>query len=124
MKKKILYGVGIGVAALLLVAMSVLTIYSATVFSREKATSKKMTDSVRKFGEYTECEVYKDVPAMVYPETKIGQAADFGNKNYVIDVNGTTMEHYKDYVDLLVEQGYQKHSDNGEEGMEGRRGNH
>ena len=118
MKKKVLYGVIIGIASLLLVALSAFAIYSATLWAEDREVSKK-AEGVRTFGEYTDCEVYQNVPAMVFKETKIGQAADYGMKNYVIDVNGTTTEQYKEYVDLLISQGFKKHSDNGEEGMEG-----
>ena len=50
---------------------------------------------------------------------KIGEAADYGSRNYMIDVTGSTVEDYKNYLDALADAGFKKHSDNGEDAMEG-----
>lgn len=109
----------LGICAFLLLAASAFLVYSMSVWNKEKERVVEAVEAVKTFGDYTDCEVYMDVPAMVYEGTKIGEAKDYGNKNYVIDVNGTSKEQYEEYISLLVEHGYKKHSDNGEEGMEG-----
>lgn len=71
------------------------------------------------FGELTESEILFDVPVMENEDVSIGTAVDYGQGTYIIDINGTSVEDYKNYLVTLEENGYEKHSDNGEEGMEG-----
>lgn len=74
---------------------------------------------VGSFSAYTNVEEFQDVPAMVVEGTTISDAVDHGNGTYMISVSGTTEEHYEDYIALLEQAGYEKHSDNGEDKMEG-----
>ena len=84
------------------------------VFKKEKAEPV----DVKMFSAYTDVEQFKNVPAM---DTKgqIVSAEDYGNENYMITVNGSTVEEYKAYLDTLTKAGFKKHSDNGEDAMEG-----
>jgi len=71
------------------------------------------------FSAYTEIEEFQDIPALIGDNTKIGKAVDYGSKNYMIDVSGVTAEEHQAYLKVLEEVGFEKHSDNGEEAMEG-----
>lgn len=71
------------------------------------------------FGELTECEILFDVPVMDAKNISIGDAVDYGQGNYIIDMNGTDLEQYRNYLELLEAEGFKKHSDNGQDGMEG-----
>lgn len=66
------------------------------------------------FAEWFDEEYFDQVPAMVADGTKIGDAVDYGNENYLIDVNGTSVEDYQAYLKTLEENRFKKHVDNGE----------
>lgn len=66
------------------------------------------------FAKWFDEEYFDQVPAMVIDGTKIGDAVDYGDENYLIDVNGTTVENYQEYLLTLEKYGFKKHIDNGE----------
>lgn len=88
--------------------------------ANETATAEaaEQTD-VTSFSAYTDVEIFQNVPAMVAPGTYIGEATDSGGNYYMITVSGTSEKNYEDYLKVLEEAGYKKHSDNGEDKMEG-----
>ena len=71
------------------------------------------------FSAYTECEVFQDIPAIESESGKISEAEDYGNGDFVINVSGTTQDEYKKYLSTLEDFGFKKHSDNGQDAMEG-----
>ena len=75
--------------------------------------------STETFAAWTDIEEFRKVPSLVTKTSKVGEAADYGNGHYVIDVNGTTEEDYQNYLDTLEKAGFKKHSDNGEDAMDG-----
>lgn len=74
---------------------------------------------VSSFSAYTTVEEFQNVPAMVVEGTTISKAEDHGNGTYLIGVSGTTEQNYEDYLKLLEQAGYEKHSENGDDKMEG-----
>jgi len=117
MKKKTTIIALIGLILVLLTGVFLVVFLSATAKkSEETAVTEK---DVTMFSAYTDVDVYKDVPAMVTKSGKFEDAKDYGNKNYVININGTTVEEYKAYLNTLETAGFKKHSDNGEDAMEG-----
>ena len=80
---------------------------------QQKVTS---TDT---FAAWTNIEEFRTVPSLVTENSKVGEAADYGNGHYVIDVYGTTTEDYLKYLDTLEKSGFKKHSDNGKDAMDG-----
>lgn len=82
----------------------------------EKAPGSK--DSTT-FAAYTDVEMYKDIPAMVVEGSKVGYIEDYGDEDYIIPIDGTELDDYKAYVELLGKQGFEKYCDNGEDGLEG-----
>ena len=93
-------------------------VYLTTFGKREEASETQVTD-ITSFSAYTEQEEFQNVPAMIVSGAKIGEAVDYGSGNYMIDVNGTTVTDYQAYLETLEEAGFKKHSDNGEDAMEG-----
>ena len=75
--------------------------------------------STETFAAWTDIEEFRTVPSLVTENSKVGEAADYGNGHYVIDVNGTTVKDYEDYLNTLEKSGFKKHSDNGKDAMEG-----
>ena len=71
------------------------------------------------FSAYTEVEEFQKVPAMVGESIKVGKTVDYGQRNYIIDISGSTYDEYKDYLKTLQSNGFQLHSSNGEDAMEG-----
>lgn len=67
---------------------------------------------VETFGEYTEQELFADIPAMTAEGTTIGEAVDYGNKDYIITVEGTKESDYTEYVSLLEQEGFEKYAEN------------
>lgn len=78
------------------------------------------SSKIETFAVYTDCKVIQDIPAMKCSGARIGEATDYGDGNYGIDINGSSKNDYENYIASLIEQGYKKHSDNGENGMEER----
>ena len=115
-KKTVIVGISVLLVVLLLGAGFVLFL---EVGKKEETTEQKVDSKYTTFGEFTSTDIFKDVPALIAEGTKIGSAFEYGDKHYTIDVNGTTLEDYQDYLELLQEAGYKKHSDNGDEGMDG-----
>ena len=64
-------------------------------------------------------EEFQTVPAMSGENIKISGADDYGEGNYLIGVDGATQEEYFAYLETLTQAGFKKHSDNGEDAMEG-----
>lgn len=75
--------------------------------------------SIDTFAAWTDIEEFRTVPSLVTETSKVGEAEDYGNGHYMIDVNGTTAEDYLAYLKKLEKAGFKKHSDNGENAMEG-----
>lgn len=109
------------VGLVLLVVVLLLTAFFVVYIGIAGKTSNEPDDSaiVGTFGEFSSYEPFQEVPTMVGRNSKVGEASDYGDKNYLVDVNGTTLEEYYAYLDVLTEAGFKKHSDNGKEGMEG-----
>ena len=85
----------------------------------ETAAKEEEAIDVTSFSAYTKQKIFKDIPAMVVKGTKIGEVKTFAGKMYIIDVNGTTEQDYDAYLKVLEKAGFKKHSDNGEDKMEG-----
>lgn len=83
----------------------------------KKETVEKV--DVEYFSAYTDQEVFQSIPALTTPYSKIGDAEEQGGGCYVLGVDGTTEQDYKEYLLKLEKAGFKKHSDNGEDGMEG-----
>ena len=113
-KKKLLIFLVILVVALLVGALGVL------YFEKQKAAQERVEEDVLtgNFSDYTDCENFKDIPAMIVPNTKIRNAVDYGDDTWIIDVNGTTLTDYQEYLLKLEENGFSKHVDNGESGLD------
>lgn len=85
----------------------------------EMAEASTEITSTETFAAWTDIEEFRTVPSLVTDHSMIGEAADYGDGHYIIDVDGTTVEDYLAYLDTLEEAGFKKHSDNGEDAMEG-----
>lgn len=115
-KKMIMIGIGVLLVFLMLGACFALVF---EIGRNEKTLNRSEEGAYTTFAEFTSTDIFKDVPALLAEGTKIGSAYEYGDKHYTIDVNGTTYSDYQEYLKLLQEAGYEKHSDNGEEGMDG-----
>lgn len=115
MKNKKWALVGLIGIVLILGASTILTIHLS---GKEKEQTEAAVN-IEYLAAYTDCEIFKTVPALRGEDSKIGEGTDLGDENYVLDINGATLDEYRAYIDVLIKDGFQKHSDNGEEGMEG-----
>lgn len=74
---------------------------------------------IRTFADWTDKDQFQAIPALIAENTKIGSVEECGADIDMIDVSGTTLEDYKAYLKLFEPSGFSKHSDNGENGLEG-----
>ena len=74
----------------------------------------------RTFAEWSEYEVFENVPALITEHTRISQAHDAGGESYIIEVSSAAKEDYKNYLSLLEDCGFKKYVDNGKNGLDNR----
>ena len=123
MKKKITV---IGLIALLTLLLTggIILVLGPTAFGitfkdgKLVSVEKVKPVDTKMFSAYTDVEEFQNVPAME-TQGKILKAEDYGKNNYLINVNGSTVEEYKAYLKVLESAGFKKHSENGEDAMEG-----
>lgn len=117
-KKLTILGVMVLMIALLTGAFCVIAISKENqVAKEEEGATRKIT--LETFSAWTEYEEFQEVPTLIGADTKVGEVVDYGNKHYIVDVNGVTIEEYQQYLNTLQEAGFIKHSDNGEKGLDG-----
>ena len=80
-------------------------------------TKQADEQQVETFAAWTEHDALSQVPAMIVDGARIGNPFDVGSGNYLVDVEGTSMDDYNDYLKLLEMEGYKKHVDNGKNGL-------
>lgn len=71
------------------------------------------------FAKWTEEEIFHKVPLMETEKSRVGEAVDFGAGNYVLNVDGTELQDYKEYLSQLENAGFKKYADNGDKGLNG-----
>ena len=103
MKKRML------VLALLVAAI---TLFGVGCGDKDKSYATMVSKKV------TTIEEFKTVPYMKTAGSYL-EIEDFGNKDYVIHIADTTMDEYKAYLTLMEQSGFKKHSDSGENGLDG-----
>ena len=72
------------------------------------------------FAQYTDLEVFQDLPAVDMERFKIHDADDYGDGFYVMALKATqlpSLADYTDYIDALEQAGFTKYSDSGETGI-------
>lgn len=84
-----------------------------------ESTDSAVNTEVRSFADWTDCKVFQDIPVMRVSGTRIGEAVDYGAGTYIINVNGTSLEDYQSYLQVLEADGFVKYVDNGAEGLDG-----
>lgn len=115
---------GATIVIVLFVCILAMACSSAVVISLMKAKKEKPVVKERKvttetFSAWTDVDEFQTIPAVVGENIKISDADDYGEDNYLIGVDGITRGEYVAYLDTLVEAGFVKHSENGEDAMEG-----
>jgi len=101
----------------LLICSGVVAYLSIDQSEPVEETAKKEAPSKDSFGNYFKVDILADVPAMVGDNLKMGSATDCGAGNYMVDVNGATLEDYQAYLATLESNGFTKYADNGENGL-------
>lgn len=114
-KGKIVSIVFLSFLSLLLVSAIV---FIAVAEGRAKETPEEEKPDIAMYSELFDVEFYEEVPIMEAPNGKVGTSEDYGQENYLIDVNGTTVEDYRTYLQLLEATGFTKYVDNGEQGLD------
>ena len=99
MKKKVTVIALLGLIVLLLTGAFLVVLLNITGKEKGQKESKDLT----MFSAYTECEAFQNVPAMKTTQGKISDAENYGKENYLIGVNGSSVEEYKAYLTLLEE---------------------
>ncbi len=94
----------------------ILTLILAVLFVGCSSQGKE----AKTFAEWSEYEVFADVPALITDNTRISEAHDAGGENYIIEVSNVEKKDYDDYLELLTKKGFEKYVDNGEKGIDGK----
>jgi len=102
--------------SLIMITGSTIFAVSITKSSKEKKEEKV---SYETFSAWTDIEEFQKVPTMTGENVKIGEATNYGGANNMIEVDGANVDEYKAYLRTLEKAGFKKHSDNGENGMDG-----
>lgn len=63
--------------------------------------------------------IFSQIPKMNYEGIKARDVEKCGKQSYELVVDYTTKVQYEDYIQLLVQEGFAQHSDNGADGIEG-----
>lgn len=71
------------------------------------------------FASITDNEMFQNVPIMTGEKLEFSEVEDVGAENFIITASNTTLTEYETYLTVLENDGYKKHVDNGEEGIEG-----
>lgn len=116
MKRK---GAIIAITLLLLVLLTGVFLIVFLNAQKEETPVEEQQVNTEYFSAYTDRKGFQNLPVMSAEYAKVGQVEEQGGGCYVIGVDGTTVDDYKAYLSKLEKAGFKKHSDNGEEGMEG-----
>lgn len=116
--KKMTIGIIVALLIVLLTGVFLVVFMNMTTGQKSTGEQEKVKD-ITMFSAYTEVEQFQKVPAMAPTHAKVGIAENRGGGSFVIDVDGTTVDDYKAYLITLEQAGFKKHSDNGEDGLEG-----
>lgn len=114
--KKITVFILIGILVLLLTGTFLVVLLNVTGQNTDEETDVK---DPTMFSAYTDNEHFQEIPALVTETSKIGDVIDQGKKNFVIDIVGTTLDDYKEYIVTLEKAGLKKHSENNDDALEG-----
>lgn len=112
--KKVILAIA-GIAVLVMLIGGVIVLYSKNQGESEQEVE---IEDASLFVAYTDCEYFKDVPAMLVENTQIDEAEDCGGDTWQICVDGTELSDYWDYLSTLEEAGFERHVDNGETGLD------
>jgi len=106
--------------ALIVVAAGILAIWSVYQNKNQAEVESKTVDEngIRTFADWTEVETFHKVPAFISAETKIGEVGEYGDGLYVLDIQNSSMNAYKDYLKTLTKAGFKFYADNGENGID------
>ena len=110
------------IIAVMLILLMLLTGIFVIVFlnvNARKEVTDAQTVNTEYFSAYTDREEFQNIPVLSTQYSKIGKVEEQGGGSYVLGVDGTNVEDYKNYLLKLEQTGFKKHSDNGEDGMEG-----
>ena len=75
--------------------------------------------NIEYFSGYTKQEEFQEIPVLTAQNAKVGKVEEQGGGCYVLGIDGVTVEEYNSYLTKLQQEGFKKHSDNGDDGMEG-----
>lgn len=119
MKKKLTIGILLVLLTLLLSGAIFVALWSVSVGKEEQQEPQEELVDLTMFSSITTCEIFQNIPKMICDNAVYSEAEDYGNGDWLISVNGSTLEEYQAYLKLLEQSGFKKHSDNGEDAMEG-----
>lgn len=101
---------------ILLSGASIFVIYM-THLNKVSGTAEERTEEYTTFELYTKEQLFKTIPLLETKSGKVGGVYEYGQGSFTLNISGTNMQEYEEYILLLQKNGFKKHSDNGAEGM-------
>ncbi len=121
--KKLIKPLLIGIGAAALAAGAFFGARAVTLGAADSETEAAQAPSDQAAGatlaEFSDYELFSEVPRMAAADARYERAVDDGAGTYGISVYGTTKADYDAYLSLLEADGYERYADNGEGGLEG-----
>jgi len=113
--------------SLVFVTILIVTLLSSGIFlvayqMKQTEESKVTNNSLQEyetFSSYTSVKEFANIPVLFKKGCKVSDAYEYGKGYYTLSVSGTTKADYDEYLTTLAEKGFDKHSDNGVDGMSG-----
>ena len=106
----------VAILVLMLLAVGFFLVIKNYISGKKKIIVKSQLDQ---YSSYMNIEEFRKIPMMKGENIQYGYAADYGNKHYVVDVEGVTVKDYLSYLDMLEANHFIKYSDNGENSTDG-----
>ena len=118
MKNKKMVVIVLMFSALVLLTVAGIVVFQTMGQSTSEKVKKRKIENATTFEPYSEYQEFAKVPIMSGEKISFDDAVDLGNDTYGIHAYDTDLEEYKAYLQKLEKEGFEKYTDNGENGIE------
>ncbi|MBQ9393529.1 MAG: hypothetical protein IJU18_06025 [Oscillospiraceae bacterium] len=106
-------------AVLLIGSAAFILLSNAGILTFASEASRQDETAVKTFAEWTDMKAFRDIPAMIVEQGRIGRFSSEAGSCSTVDINGGSLDDYRAYLELLEQEGYTKYVDNWPNGLNG-----